>query len=80
MNGKKQFAPAMKRHDASATKTGLVARHRRNLREEFVWNLYFRAPARAFVGGVGAKLAIVRLAAERTPSGVHCFRSGVHFN
>ena len=53
---------AMKLHHTSAADARLIAQFRRNLCDQLVGNLHFGAPARAFVGGDGAKLAIVWLA------------------
>ena len=57
---------AMKFHHADAADAGFIPRFRRNLGDQFFGNFNFSAPARAFVNGNGAKLAIIRLAAERT--------------
>jgi hypothetical protein len=57
---------AMKFHYASAAETGFVPQLWRNQRDEFVGDFYPGAPARPFVSGGGAKLAIIRPAAERT--------------
>jgi hypothetical protein len=64
---------AMKFHHARPANAGFIPQIRRDLRDEFVGDFYFRAPARPFVGGDGAKLAIIRLTAEWAVSGTKCF-------
>ena len=56
---------AVKFHHASAAETGFVAQLWWNLRNEFVGHFYPGTPAQTLVSGDGAKLAIIRLAAER---------------
>ncbi len=59
----------MKFHDALAADAGFVALFRRHAGDEFVRDANGRTPARTFVGGRGAELAIVPPAAQRTTPG-----------
>jgi hypothetical protein len=56
---------AMKLHHARAADAGPVLQLRRNACNKFFGDFHLGAPARAFIGGNSAKLAIIRLAAER---------------
>ena len=64
---------AQKFHDAIAADAAFIFQFCRHAREQGFGNLHFRAPTRAFVSRVGAKLAIVRLAAQRALCGVKIF-------
>jgi len=61
---------AVKSHRALAADAGLVPRVRRDLREQGLGDFHPGAPARAFVGVGCAKLAFVRVAAQRTAGGL----------
>ena len=71
----------VKLHDAITANAGLVSQIRWHLRNQVIMNFHCGAPARTFVGGNGAKLAIVGLAAQRTLPRVGRFvmRRRIHF-
>jgi hypothetical protein len=66
--------PAMKRSDTRATETPAVALLRWHASQQLRRKFNRRAPARAFVGGSGAKLAIVRPAAQQTSRSIKIHR------
>jgi hypothetical protein len=69
----------MKFHHAMEADAGPVARFHRKLREQFFGKFNFGTPARPFVSGGGAKLAIVWFAAQRAFGGIELFGSrGIH--
>jgi hypothetical protein len=72
---------AVKLHDAITANAGLVSQIRWHFRNQVIRNFHFGAPARAFVSGNRAKLAIVGLAAQRTLPSVERFvmRRRIHF-
>ena len=63
-------APMMKRPHASAADAPAIALLRRHASQQLSGKFNRRAPARAFVRGGGAELAIVGSAAQRTTRGV----------
>ena len=56
---------AVKAHDTLATEAGLIPQLRRHPGEQRLGNLHAGTPAGAFVSGDGAKLAVIRLPAQR---------------
>ncbi len=64
------LAGTVKLHHAGAAEAGLVLQVSRHLREQGIGNFHFGAPARAFVSGGRAKLAVIGLAAQRALSGL----------
>ena len=67
------------RHTRPA-KAGLVAPIRRHLREQGFGDFDLRAPAGAFVGGRGAQLAVIELAAQGAHIGFRWGWSNVHIS
>jgi hypothetical protein len=63
----------MKSRHASRTDARFVSQLLGDLRDQRIRYLYFRAPARAFVWGVCAKLTVIRLTAQRTSGGIERF-------
>ena len=61
---------AVKLHYAIRADAGFVFQVGRHLRQQRFGDFDFGAPAGAFVGGVSAKLAVVRIAAERAVPGI----------
>ena len=63
------------------TDTRFVLQLDRNSGDQFIRNLYLGAPARAFVKGDSARLAVVALAAQRAFSRIQGFsRLSSHFS
>jgi hypothetical protein len=75
---------SLKIHQAIVANTVFILRFQRNQRNKFVVDFCFNAPARAFVGGGYAGLAIVRPAAEWIIAGIDaqsiCRRLRFEFN